>query len=335
MHTHVYHKATSLSVDPGFIARRPPAPRWSMPAAGAGNYDGLRDYVMANSPLPHLRLPQHLVPGIFGFDKDVSIGEATLRSMLPVHRCVDKIEDNRDRIIGVGSASAASSPAISASERLKLAPRPPIAEVQLPLMTHIGFPPPTYSDVVDMLRPGDILTIASGAQFGDRRGRQGAGRPLACPERGVLFDIAHGMGAFGWRQHRGGAARWLQARPHLLGRACDRHRGPRYDMLHTMSKLLNCGLSLSDVIDMSTSRPALAIGRPELGHLGVGAVADITVLEQVDSSYVFSGRRRHQAPGSSLLQPVAVYLGDATWKSAVGPSRKPSFPQPPPSVRRP
>ena len=85
--------------------------------------------------------------------------------------------------------------------------------------------------------------------------------------------------------------------------------GPGYDMLHTMSKLLNCGLSLSDVIDMSTSRPALAIGRPELGHLGVGAIADITVLEQVDSSYVFSDVVGTKRQGSSLLQPVAVYLG--------------------------
>ena len=63
--------------------------------------------------------------------------------------------------------------------------------------------------------------------------------------------------------------------------------GPGFDLLHTMSKLLNCGLTLPEVVGMSANRPALAIRRPELGHLGVGAPADITVLRQVDSDYVF------------------------------------------------
>ena len=66
---------------------------------------------------------------------------------------------------------------------------------------------------------------------------------------------------------------------------------------------------LPEVIGMSANRPALAIRKPELGHLGVGAPADITVLKQYDSNYVFQdvvGKRRQ---GSSLLQPVSVYLG--------------------------
>src|SRR5690606_1658096 len=47
IHTHVYHKATSLSVDPGFIARRSAVTTLvDAGSAGAGNYDGFRDYVM-------------------------------------------------------------------------------------------------------------------------------------------------------------------------------------------------------------------------------------------------------------------------------------------------
>ena len=70
-------------------------------SAGAGNYDGFRDYVMAHSPYRILAFLNISFPGIFGFDKGVSIGEATLREMLPVDRCVAKIEANRDRIVGV------------------------------------------------------------------------------------------------------------------------------------------------------------------------------------------------------------------------------------------
>ncbi|MEO6178752.1 MAG: amidohydrolase, partial [Devosia sp.] len=84
--------------------------------------------------------------------------------------------------------------------------------------------------------------------------------------------------------------------------------GPGYDLLHTMSKLLNCTLTLAEVIGMSTSRPALTIRHPELGHLGVGAPADVTVLKQFDSDFVFKDVVSTERQGSTLLQPVAVYL---------------------------
>jgi len=311
VHTHVYHKATSLSVDPGFIARRSACTTLvDAGSAGAGNYDGLRDYVMANSPYRIFAFLNISFPGIFGFDKDVSIGEATLRSMLPVHRCVDKIEDNRDRIVGVKVRIGGIVTGELGLGALELALEA-ANEVQLPLMTHIGFPPPSYSDVVDMLRPGDILTHCFRPSPNSAIGEDGKVLDAVwrARERGVLFDIAHGMGAFGYDSTE--AALRDGFKPDLI--SSDVHviavEGPGYDMLHTMSKLLNCGLSVADVIDMSTSRPALAIGRPELGHLGVGAVADITVLEQVDSSYVFSDVVGTKRQGSSLLQPVAVYLG--------------------------
>ena len=311
VHTHVYHKATSLSVDPGFIARRSACTTLvDAGSAGAGNYDGLRDYVMANSPYRIFAFLNISFPGIFGFDKDVSIGEATLRSMLPVHRCVDKIEDNRDRIVGVKVRIGGIVTGDLGLGALELALEA-ANKVQLPLMTHIGPAPPTYSDVVDMLRPGDILTHCFRPAPNSAIGEDGKVLDALwrARERGVLFDIAHGMGALGYESTE--AALRDGFKPDLI--SSDVHviaiEGPGYDMLHTMSKLLNCGLSLSDVIDMSTSRPALAIGRPELGHLGVGAIADITVLEQVDSSYVFSDVVGTKRQGSSLLQPVAVYLG--------------------------
>lgn len=249
-------------------------------------------------------------PGIFGFDKGVSIGEATLRSMLPVEKCVEKVEANRDRIIGVKVRIGGIVTGELGLGALELALEAANA-VGLPLMTHIGTAPPSYADVVDMLRPGDILTHCYRPDPNSAIGPDGKviDAVLKARERGVLFDIAHGMGAFGYESTE--AALKDGFPPDLI--SSDVHviavDGPGYDLLHTMSKLLNCGLSLPEVIGMSANRPALAIQRPELGHLGVGAVADITVLKQYDSNYVFEdvvGKRRQ---GSSLLQPVSVYLG--------------------------
>ena len=50
------------------------------------------------------------------------------------------------------------------------------------------------------------------------------------------------------------------------------------DMLNVMSKFLNMGVPLEDVIAMSTWHPAREIKHTELGNLSVGATADIAVL---------------------------------------------------------
>ena len=310
IHTHVYHKATSLSVDPGFIARRSATTTMvDAGSAGAGNYDGFRDYVMDQSPYRIFAFLNISFPGIFGFDKGVSLGEARLREMLPVDRCVAKIEANRDRIVGVkvrigGPVTGdlglgALEAALEAAEA-----------VGLPLMTHIGTAPPSYADVVSMLRPGDILTHCFRPEPNSLLGTDGRVLKVvhAARERGVLFDIAHGMGAFGYETTEQALGEGFM--PDLI--SSDVHviavEGPGYDLLHTMSKLLNCGLSLPDVVGMSANRPALAIRRPELGHLGVGAPADITVLRQVHSNYPFKDVVGETRQGTTLLQPLAVYL---------------------------
>ncbi|MBL8580746.1 MAG: amidohydrolase/deacetylase family metallohydrolase [Rhizobiaceae bacterium] len=325
IHTHVYHKATSLSVDPGFISRRSATTTLvDAGSAGAGNYDGFRDYVMAHSPYRILAFLNVSFPGIFGFDKGVSIGEATLREMLPVDRCVAKIEANRDRIVGVKVRIGGPVTGAFGLGALELALEAANA-VNLPLMTHIGTAPPSYADVVSMLRPGDILTHCFRPDPNSAVGADGKVLKAVrvARERGVLFDIAHGMGAFGYDTAERALADGFK--PDLI--SSDVHviaiEGPGYDLLHTMNKLLNCGLTLPEVIGMSTSRPALAIRRPDLGHLGVGAPADITVLRQFDSNFVFEDVVGTKRQGSTLLQPVSVYLGGRPMEVARRPFEEP------------
>ena len=62
------------------------------------------------------------------------------------------------------------------------------------------------------------------------------------------------------------------------------------DMTNVMSKFLNMGLPLDDVVYRSTWNAARVIHREELGHLSVGAAADVAVLrlEQGDFGFVDS-----------------------------------------------
>ena len=310
IHTHVYHKATSLSVDPGLVARRSAVTTLiDAGSAGAGNYDGFRDYVMAHSPYRILAFLNISFPGIFGFDKGLFIGEATLADMLPVDRCVAKAEANRDRIIGikVRIGGAASEPLGLGALQLAL---DAAEQSGLPLMTHIGGPPPSYADVVSLLRPGDILTHCYRPEPNSALDPDGKvlREVREARERGVLFDVAHGMGAFGYASVEAALADGFL--PDLI--SSDVHvvsvEGPGFDLLHTMSKLLNCGVPLADIIGMSTSRPALAVRRPDLGHLGVGAVADISVLREMETDYVFSDVLGETRQGSKILQPIACWL---------------------------
>jgi dihydroorotase len=325
IHTHVYHKATSLSVDPDMIARRSAVTTLvDAGSAGAGNYDGFRDYVIKPSPHRILAFLNISFPGIFGFDKGLFIGEATLKEMLPVDRCVRKIEANRDRIIGVKVRIGGPATGDLGLGALELALE--AAEASgLPLMTHVGGPPPSYAEVVSMLRPGDILTHCYRPEPNSAIGPDGKMHPevLAARERGVLFDIAHGMGAFGYRTAE--AALEAGFPPDLI--SSDVHvasvDGPAYDLLHTMSKLLNCGLPLSDVIGMATSRPALAMRRPDLGHLGIGAVADITVLREMRSDFIFKDVVGVTRKGTRLLQPLACYAGGKEMELAPRPFEEP------------
>jgi dihydroorotase len=60
-----------------------------------------------------------------------------------------------------------------------------------------------------------------------------------------------------------------------------------FDMPTTLSKFLNLGMSLPEVIDRATARPARAVGRPDLATLKPGAPADVAVFELEEGAYTF------------------------------------------------
>ncbi len=129
------------------------------------------------------------------------------------------------------------------------------------------------------LRPGDIYThVFSGVRHElDRPGHLNQGL-WDGRQRGVIFDVGHGGGSFLWRV----AVPAMQA--HFLpdSISTDLHiasmNAGMKDMLNVMSKFLAMGMSPSDVILRATWNPAREIKQDGIGHLSIGAVADIAVL---------------------------------------------------------
>ena len=133
--------------------------------------------------------------------------------------------------------------------------------------------------VLDHLRPGDIYThgYKQEVPYLDARGKL---LPYlwAARKRGVKFDIGHGGGSFSWKN--GVPAIRQGFVPDSI--STDLHIGSMNagmkNMLNVMSKVLNLGVPLSDVIKMSTLNPANQMRQTHLGHLSEGAVADVAVL---------------------------------------------------------
>ena len=150
-------------------------------------------------------------------------------------------------------------------------------------------PERSYEELIlEKARPGDIHTHVYAQQFPvvDDDGKPNDFM-FQARERGVIFDVGHGAGSFWFRN----GYRAIQNGFPPDSISTDLHTGNMHgavvDMLTTMSKILNCGVSLYDVIKLSTINPAQEIGHPELGHLSVGAEADVAVLDLLEGDFSF------------------------------------------------
>ncbi|MBN1642559.1 MAG: amidohydrolase/deacetylase family metallohydrolase [Anaerolineae bacterium] len=157
--------------------------------------------------------------------------------------------------------------------------------------------------ILSRLRPGDIHTHVFAQQFPilDAEGRVQA-YMFAARERGVLFDLGHGAASFWFRNAvpalRDGFAPDTISTDLHMGNI----NGPVVSLLMTMSKYLNIGMPLPDVIRRTTAAPARVIGHPELGTLSIGAEADIAVLRLLEGSYDYADCGGGRLAGRAKLE---------------------------------
>ena len=194
-------------------------------------------------------------------------------------------------------------------------------EANVPVMVDFGghTPPLSLEDLLlKHLRPGDILTHT----YADVAGRipivddSGKVRPFVweARKRGVIFDAGHGGGSFLFRQ----AVPAMQQGFHPDVISTDLHIGSQNsgmkDILNTMSKFLNMGMPLADVIRANTSRAVEVITRADLGHLGAGAEADIAVLNLRRGKFGFVDVQGGKLIGDQKLEcELTVKAGHVMW----------------------
>ena len=160
--------------------------------------------------------------------------------------------------------------------------------------------------LLEKLRPGDIFTHA----YAHVRGRtpivdeNGKLREyvLESQQKGIVFDVGHGGGSFLFEQAIPAVKQGLK--PNAI--STDLHTGSMNggmkNIVNVMSKFLNMGIDLDEIIKATTWNPAQYIKRTDLGHLSVGAEADITLLNLREGNFGFIDTKGKRMKGKNLLE---------------------------------
>lgn len=180
------------------------------------------------------------------------------------------------------------------------------------VMIHVGNNPTALPSLMDMLRPGDVVTHAfHGFEDGvlDESGAvlEGMRRAQA---RGVVLDVGHGAGSFSFKSAERALASGLRPDTISTDISSLSFEGPVHDFATTLTKFMHLGMSLEEVIRRSTEVPARVLGVEDaLGTLRVGAEGDVTVLRREEGRFPLVDRLSPMTrmgptrwePGSTLV----------------------------------
>ena len=113
--------------------------------------------------------------------------------------------------------------------------------------------------------------------------------------------MGHGGGSFLFEQAAPATAQGFYPNSISTDLHTGSMNGGMKDMINVMSKFINLGMPLEDVIAASTSNPAEIIHRSDLGHLSIGAEADIAILQLEQGQFGFVDTQGKRMNGSKRL----------------------------------
>jgi dihydroorotase len=281
-------------------------------AGGAGwrNFDVYKANVIDRSKTRMLSFLNIVGAGMSGGAHEQNVGDMDpkLTSMTALA--------NKEYIVGIKLAHYEGNewgPTERAVEAGKLA--------GIPVMIDFGRSKEPYLSLrtltMEKLRPGDILTHCYGGVAGrEKVVENGKLQPwtLEAQKRGIIFDVGHGGGSFLFAQAIPAIKQGLKPNSISTDLHTGSMNGAMKDMLNVMSKLLNIGLSLNEVITASTWNPAQIISRNELGHLSAGAPADIAIFSLDKGTFGFTDVDGTKITGDKKLTcQLTVRDGRVVW----------------------
>ena len=310
LHVHVYFGATDISIRPEQAGLETGVTTLvDCGSAGEANFVGFSEFIAKQAKE---RLFAFLNIGSIGLVACNRISELSLgfRSV-NVERTLKTIGNYPDLIRGIKCRASQVITGDLGAEAVRVARK--VARVAgLPLIVHVGEPPPLLEDILDLLEEGDVVTHAF-------HGKQGGNlmedpRSLAAVHearvRGVLLDVGHGAASFSLKVMR--FAREQGIETDLI--STDLHRnsikGPAYDLPTTLSKLLNLGMPLEQVIAAGSTRPSSFLDPTESEDwLKVGQNADLTVFRVDEANISVEDSLGDHLTLTQLIHPLLAVQG--------------------------
>lgn len=274
IHTHCYPRAF-LGLAPDTLGiERGATTILDAGSSGADNYEDFRENYIEKSKTKVFTLLNISKEGLIrGHELD-----APEKIDIPaLERTLEKYSDN---IVGLKARASASVVGKMGLKPIAIAAET-AEKTGKPLMVHVGNYPPALTDVLNLLGKGAVVTHAYHGKKGGILTEEGHIIPEAIQarERGVLFDIGHGVASFSLKVFRKALAEGFDC--DLIGTDLhvENYEGPVYNLAAVLSKAVGCGEALEDAVEKCTSAPARHFGLTGLGELKPGATADLNIME--------------------------------------------------------
>lgn len=312
LHSHVYPYGSAIGIPADeLVAGQCTTTCVSAGDAGANNFAAFRRHIAGQSRTRLYAFVHVANIGLAGFP----VPELYNIDYARVDEAAKAVAENADMVLGIKVRMSENVIAKHGLEPLKRAISACEKAGGGKVMCHIGGVETRelMSQILDLLRPGDILTHAysgapniGGAFTNIVQDGKLLPAALAAKQRGVVFDVGHGGGSFDYTVAEPAIAQGCP--PDTISSDIHVFSGNSPGMPYltwVMSKFLGLGFSLEQVVAMATINPAKVINRaPKLGTLQVGAPGDVAIMELVEGPVSFVDTRNNKRDGKAHLKPA-------------------------------
>ena len=276
-------------------------------SAGAWTFPAFRRYVVEAAPLRVFSFLNVSALGII----NMSVGELRLLDYLQPDAAIETARANSDVVRGFKARLSEHVVGPSSLPALRLA-RAIADATELPLMIHIGETHEELPAIIDLLRPGDIVSHCyTGLSHGILDDDDLLPAVREARSAGIIFDPAHGASNFSYAVAR--RALDLGFLPDTISsdNSLRNWRGPVFDLVTTMSKFLALGMTISQVVERVTARPAALLGADVEGYgkLATGGPAEVTVLRLTDEEYDLPDAMKQTLRARRLEPLLTIHAG--------------------------